>query len=361
MATAVRSFSKINLGLRIGPVRADGFHGLRTMYQTLALHDIVTVSAAKSNQTRISIASNHPGVPTDDRNTAWRIVAEALTGLGILATVNIHIQKELPVQGGMGAGSANAAAALLALERELGIALAPSDRLILAASIGSDVPLFLVGGTSIGLDRGQEVIPYPDLPRTPCVIAVPTTGVSTPAAFREWDRIAAEAERSTFSAPDSLTQLSGSDRLEELGRIYASVFSPTGDASIGATGVSWAGSDKSNAEQAGDLAGNALLALVRTGIENDFEEVVFRLNPPLRAIKQALLGHENGSLSAAQAIDSKSSAIFAGLSGSGSALFGLYHSVADAEAARQRVEAQGVRAIVTSTLPRSEYWKTMFL
>src|SRR5882724_6196217 len=125
MATAVRSFSKINLGLRIGPARADGFHGLRTMYQTLALHDIVTVSARGSSQTSISITSNHPAVPTDDRNTTWRIVTGALSRLGISATVNIHIQKELPIQVGMGAGSANAAAALLALERELGTALSP--------------------------------------------------------------------------------------------------------------------------------------------------------------------------------------------------------------------------------------------
>jgi len=97
------------------------------------------------------------------------------------------------------------------------------------------------------------------------------------------------------------------------------------------------------------------------GLKTTSKRSSFGLNPPLRAIKQALLGNENGSLSAAQAIDSKSSAIFAGLSGSGSAIFGLYHSVADAEAAKQRVEALGVRAIVTSTLPRSEYWQTMFL
>src|SRR5665213_651950 len=129
MATRVRSYSKINLGLAIGPVRADGFHGLATLYQTLALHDVVTVEARRRQGTGhrdqgtgktqrtatgeqgtggsnrasvISLTSNHSGVPTDERNTAWKMVALALERLGISADVKIHIQKDLPVQGGMG-------------------------------------------------------------------------------------------------------------------------------------------------------------------------------------------------------------------------------------------------------------------
>src|SRR6185437_2055997 len=121
MATRVRSYCKINLGLAIGPPRPDGFHGLTTLYQTLALHDVVTVEARPAVEARISLTSNHPGVPTDERNTAWKMVARALERLGIAAEVKIHIQKDLPVQGGMGAGSANAAAALIGLERELGL------------------------------------------------------------------------------------------------------------------------------------------------------------------------------------------------------------------------------------------------
>ena len=119
MSTRVRSYCKINLGLTIGPPRPDGFHALTTMYQTLALHDIVTVSAKSAENTSILLTSNHPGVPTDEKNTAWKMVAGALEGLGIAAAVEIHIQKSLPVQGGLGAGSANAAAALIGLEHEL--------------------------------------------------------------------------------------------------------------------------------------------------------------------------------------------------------------------------------------------------
>ncbi len=194
MATRVRSYSKINLGLAIGPVRPDGFHGLTTLYQTLDLHDLVTVTArrlAPGVETRITLTTNHPFVPRDARNTAWRMVERCLEQLGVAAEVAIHIEKRLPVQGGMGAGSANAAAALLGLERELGVALPGVERLKLAAEIGSDVPLFLLGGAVLGLGRGEQVVPMPDFPRTWCVVAVPQVGVSTPAAFKAWDELVA--------------------------------------------------------------------------------------------------------------------------------------------------------------------------
>ena len=98
----------------------------------------------------------------------------------------------------------------------------------------------------------------------------------------------------------------------------------------------------------GDLAENPLLALVRTGIENDFEEVVFSQHPSLRSTKRDLLG------------SSGEGALYAALSGSGSALFGLYKSQADARAAQYRVQQNGTRAILTETLSRREYWDTMF-
>src|ERR1700712_4653717 len=132
MATRVRSYSKINLGLGIGPGRADGVHGLLTLYQTLALCDFFTVTARRAVDTKISITTNHPFVPRDGRNTAWKMVEKCLVRLGISARVEIHIEKRLPVQGGLGAGSANAAAALIGLERELGVALDGVSRLQVA-------------------------------------------------------------------------------------------------------------------------------------------------------------------------------------------------------------------------------------
>ena len=276
MATRVRSYSKINLGLAIGAVRADGFHGLTTLYQTLALHDLVTVEArlapgsrfevrgsredgerADAGQSRIALTTNHPGVPTDARNTAWKMVELALARVGVSAEVNVHIQKELPVQGGLGAGSANAAAALIGLQRELGLMV--QDRLEMAAEVGSDVPLFLVGGAVLGTGRGEQVAAMPDLPVTWCVVAVPEVGVSTPRAFQEWD----EGQGSRFEVRGSredalggrLTSPAQPDRLKELSHVYASVFGvrPAAEQASDTSGIvrSRQGSSSSETKQGG--------------------------------------------------------------------------------------------------------------
>jgi 4-diphosphocytidyl-2-C-methyl-D-erythritol kinase len=107
------------------------------------------------------------------------------------------------------------------------------------------------------------------------------------------------------------------------------------------------------------LAENTLLALVRTGIENDFESVVFPQYPFLREIKRLLMGTPAG-VSTGTTENSSGNALVAGLSGSGSALFGLYRTEADARTAQQRVQATGCKAILTETLPRQEYWRRMF-
>ena len=378
MATRVCSYSKINLGLAIGPVRPDGFHGLTTLYQTLALHDVVTVEAqllliadASPEQSRISLTTNHPGVPTDGRNTAWKMVELALIRMGVAAEVKINIKKELPVQGGLGAGSANAAAALIGLERELGFSLSELARMEVAAEVGSDVPLFLLGGAVLGTGRGERVCEMPDLPATPCVIAVPEVGVSTPRAFRDWDELYA----ANASHPDGgLTSLAVPDRLEQLSHVYASVFGPqTSDTS----GIVRNRQDSFSSEtkqggleepsftsgQGGvqnGLAGNTLLALVRTGIGNDFEQVVFPQYPLLREIKRLLMGTPADGLREGRPDDLRGNALYAALSGSGSALFGLYGCESDARAAQQRVQSSGCKAILTETLPRAEYWGRMF-
>jgi len=357
MATTVRSFSKINLGLAIGPVRPDGFHALATWYQTLEAHDLLTVEARLAAETRITLTSNDARVPVDGTNTAWKMVERALgAGSGVRAEVHIHIEKRLPVQGGIGAGSANAVAALVGLERELaraGVAALPeADRLRIAAQVGSDVPLFLVGGAVLGVGRGEEVSPLPDFAPMECVLALPEIGVSTPQAYRDWDasRSSELRARGAGERDRGLTGSDGSDRLAMLSRALASAFGPRPpeemSAGVGAhsSGVSALG---------GGLAGNPeihpLLALVRTGIENDFEEVVFRQYPSLGNIKRILAGSG----------EPEEAAVYAALSGSGSALFGLYWSGEAAAAAEARLSEAGVRSLRTMTLPREEYWRTM--
>jgi 4-diphosphocytidyl-2-C-methyl-D-erythritol kinase len=350
MSISVRSYSKINLGLAVGPARKDGFHGLATVYQTLALHDVVSVTARAAAATQIRLTSNHPGVPTTksgtaERNTAWKMVAGVLKRLGMTAEVDVHIEKRLPVQGGMGAGSANAVAALVGLERELRVALPEPERMKLAASVGSDVPLFLVGGTVLGLGRGEEVSPLeeagPNGGVLQCVVAVPGAGVSTALAFRDLDLKMRQAEER------SLTSGASVDKLEKLSYAVAAVW-PERDR----VGVEAGPSGITRPEQSkgiqGDLAENPLLALVRTGIENDFEEVVFSQHPSLRSTKRDLLG------------SSGDGAVYAALSGSGSALFALYESKVAAIQAQRRVQNHGTRAILTETLPRQRYWHEMF-
>jgi len=360
MPTTVRSHAKINLGLGIGAPRPDGFHALTTVYQTLEVHDLVTVTARPAGMSAIRLTSNDGRVPTDGRNTAWKMVELALKALGISAEVEIHIEKRLPVQGGLGAGSANAVAALVALEAELGIrsdrgSLPPYEQktlvgwgtrrgsggrwLEMAAEVGSDVPLFLIGGAVLGVDRGQEVYPLPDFEPVWCVVATPAVGVSTPQAFRDWDALCAS---------EGLTATASADKLKMLSRAYAMAFAgaiPGGGREDGSSGVLSMGED---------LAGPQESALVRTGIsrwiQNDFERVVFSQHPSLREIKRLLA-----------ASGSPEAAIHASLSGSGSALFGLYLTRGDAEAAQNRVKAAGVESVLTRTLPRADYWGNMLV
>ena len=345
MPTAVRSHAKINLGLGIGAPRSDGFHALTTVYQTLELHDIVTVSAQPAPASTIQLRSNDSRVPTDNRNTAWKMIELALGAIGRTAQVEIDIDKRLPVQGGLGAGSANAVAALIGLEAELGISdpAWPARRLAIAAEVGSDVPLFLIGGTILGVDRGQQVFPLPDIEPVWCVVALPPVGVSTPQAFRDWD---------AQCAVDGLTEASSADKLNELSRAYASAFAgaiPRVRQRAGSSGV--LPKHQHNGE---DLAGPQESALVRTGItswiQNDFERVVFRQHPSLAEIKRLLV-----------ASGTPEAALHASLSGSGSALFGLYATRGDAEAAQTRVRAAGTESQLTRTLPRRAYWDEMLL
>ncbi|MGB0063137.1 MAG: 4-(cytidine 5'-diphospho)-2-C-methyl-D-erythritol kinase [Terracidiphilus sp.] len=359
MPTSVRSHAKINLGLYLGAPRADGFHSLVTAYQTLEVHDIVTVSANLSDKTTLRLTCNHPRVPTDERNTAWRMLFLALDEIGVKASVDVHIEKRLPVQGGLGAGSGNAVAAWVGLSWELKQTgeescegkILPMSEWTWAQKIGSDVPLFLLGGLVLGQDRGQQVSPLPDFEPTWCVVVVPEVGVSTPQAFGDWDALCAK---------EGLTPEASTDRLNKLSRAYAATFSDDveGKRKAGSSGVFSAGEDLAGPQESthGSIYESGL---VRTGItswiENDFERVVFPQHHSLAEIKRLLA-----------APGTPEAALYAALSGSGSALFGLYQTRGDAEAAQDRIEimsqALNVRnTVLTRTLPRKEYWEQMIV
>jgi len=353
MSVTVRSFAKINLGLGIGVLRADGFHELRTVYQTIALHDVIRVSVGR--RSGIEICCEDSRVPKDESNTCYRIVERAMVALKAHGRVVIEIEKRLPVQGGLGGASANAVATLLALERALKKQLPAPERLRIAAEVGSDLPLFLIGGTVLGVGRGEEVYPVPDLPKVPCVVATPEIGVSTPKAFADWDLLVAsepQGLKPDFSAhpkgtaeavpfPAKLTLHPASDRMGEFGRVLSA----------------WLGSHSQGKHKSGrTLSGvpvskgrgraeTPLLDLVRTGIENDFEQVVFPKYPELREVKSVLV---------------RAGAVYASLSGSGSATYGLFASREAAEKAAARLRKDGVPATATTTLTRPQYWKKIF-
>jgi 4-diphosphocytidyl-2-C-methyl-D-erythritol kinase len=345
MTVAVRSFAKINFGLYIGAARADGFHRLRTIYQTIALHDVIRLSVGRGSG--IEIRCDDARVPLDSSNTCYRTAELVLRELGAKSRVIIEIDKRLPVQGGMGAASSNAVATMIALERALKKKLSPVARLKIAAEVGSDLPLFLVGGTVLGVGRGEEVYPMPDLPGLPIVIVTPELGVSTPRAFADWDALVESGadirhhtNKTATSYPshiraERLTHSEPSDRLFEVSCLLSSWL----------TDSNFSGSPNTGAPaKGGSRAGKLLSDLVRTGIENDFEKVVFPQYPELRDIKGAL---------------ERAGAKYSSLSGSGSTLYGLFRSRAHAVRAASRLQKQGVKAVATSTLTRSRYWKQL--
>jgi 4-diphosphocytidyl-2-C-methyl-D-erythritol kinase len=340
MTVTVRSFAKINIGLCIGAPRADGFHDLRTVYQTIGLHDRIRVGVRRGSG--IEIRCEDPRVPTDQSNTCYRIAERTMAAMKARGKILIEIEKCLPVQGGLGGASSNAIATLLALERVFQRHLAGEEQVRIAAEVGSDLPLFLIGGTVLGVGRGEEVYPLPDLPSIPCVIATPEIGVSTPRAFRDWDASrGASASSPALSSPleaeptandPELTPSSHSDRMNGFSRRLSSWLSGLpGKTGKPVTGVPAGGRGR---------AESPLLDLVRTGIENDFEQVVFPEHPELREVKRVL---------------ERSGAIYASLSGSGSALYGLFPTRKAAELTAARLRKKGIPAQATATMTRQQY------
>jgi 4-diphosphocytidyl-2-C-methyl-D-erythritol kinase len=408
MTVLVRSFAKINLGLGIGTARRDGYHELLTVYQTIALHDLIRVSVGRGSGIEIRCADLR--VPKDESNTCYRIVEMAMAAMNGRGRVTIDIEKRLPVQGGMGGASSNAVAALLGLERVLKKTLPAEKRLRIAAEVGSDLPLFLVGGTVLGVGRGEQVYPLEDFAETACVVVTPEVGVSTPKAFAEWDRRMAELQglkpissldgdaalkRRSSTVADGSTVDNGASvdngatvdsgianraelrsawtgksarphmssvELRPAGQPGAAVPTQTipiqysaakltmGGASdrmnlLGRGFSAWLSESYSGAPFRRGRAENPLLELVRAGIKNDFEEVVFPEYPELSEVKCAL---------------ERAGAKYASLSGSGSTLYGLFASKKAAGAAATKLRGQGWAALATVTMTRRKYWRRIF-
>ena len=283
----VRAYAKVNLDLRVLGTRPDGYHELRTVFQSIALHDSLLCVSRPGD---FALQCRTPGIPLDESNLVWKsatLLWSALDRPGQPRDIAITIKKRVPLQAGLGGGSADAAAALHALARLWGNAPLTLIRDV-ASMIGADVPYFLSGGTALGLGRGEEIYPLVDLPTHWVVIVRPPYGISTAEAYAWYDEDRAAGLREPRE-PQMLP-------------------------------VPW----PTRAAQ----------------MINDLEPPVVRRHPEIGGLKSQL--RELGAVAAA-------------MSGSGSAVFGLFRNQAAAKRAIRPLSKGGVRAELTRTLSRAEH------
>ena len=281
----IRAHAKINLTLRVGALQADGFHPLQTVFQSLGLHDTLEITVRPGP---FELTCSDPGVPVDDRNLvtrAARALWSALDREGEPRGVAVHLTKHIPMQAGLGGGSSDAASALSALARLWRRREPRVDLAAIAARLGADVPYFLLGGTALGLSRGEELYPLEDLPARFVVLALPAFGVATADAYRWFD----EGGPWPFGAPRG----------------------------VGKAIAAW---------------GGCPLAVV-----NDLEAPVARRHPEIAAARRAI---ETAGAEAAA------------MTGSGSAVFGLFAGEAAARRAAGAVAEAGFVALFTRTVDR---------
>ena len=180
----LRAFAKINLGLKLLGKRPDGYHEIRTIYQTIALHDRLEIWLDKAGE-GIRLECDNPQIPVGSENLVYRACELWRRATRFRGGVRARLEKMIPAGSGLGGGSSDAAAVLEGLERLTGEKLPPRRRLSLAAQLGSDVPLFLLGGRVLGCGHGEEVYPLPDLPPRKCLVVFPGFPISTAQAYRE--------------------------------------------------------------------------------------------------------------------------------------------------------------------------------
>ncbi|MGH9697121.1 MAG: 4-(cytidine 5'-diphospho)-2-C-methyl-D-erythritol kinase, partial [Bryobacteraceae bacterium] len=279
------AFAKLNLDLRVLHKRPDGYHEIRTVFQTISLRETLGIEFRRAQRTELILDSSID----IENNIVLRAARAVLDHLGMTAWVRLFLRKRIPMGAGLGGGSSDAAAVLLALPALAGKPV-PQDQLHrLAAALGSDVPFFLYGGTALGLGRGTELYPLPDLGALPALVVASGVHVSTADAYRSLERGV-----QTPGRPNVTDSLTSHDALPILGEFQA---------------IAW---------------GLHRAALGRLHLKNDFEKAVFSVHPELASLSRKL---------------KRSGAKPALMTGSGSALFGIFATVAEAKAAAGRFPA----------------------
>ncbi|WP_019066608.1 4-(cytidine 5'-diphospho)-2-C-methyl-D-erythritol kinase [Streptomyces hokutonensis] len=189
MSVTVRVPAKVNVQLAVGAARPDGFHDLANVFLAVGLYDEVTVTPA--DELRVTCSGPDAAqVPLDRTNLAARAAVALAERYGRSEAVHIHIAKDIPVAGGMAGGSADGAGALVACDALWGTGASRAELLDICAELGSDVPFSLVGGAALGVGRGEKLTPLETGGTFHWVFAMAGRGLSTPAVFREFDRLA---------------------------------------------------------------------------------------------------------------------------------------------------------------------------
>jgi 4-diphosphocytidyl-2-C-methyl-D-erythritol kinase len=280
------SFAKINWTLRVPGKRPDGYHEVVTLMQSVSLCDELTFEVRDDNE--VSLTCNDPSIPTDNSN----LVVRAARALSDRHGATIRLFKKIPAKGGLGGGSSNAAVTLLALNRLWRTGLSDTDLRRIGSGLGADVPFFFSGGTVVAHGIGTDLDEVSDFPKRHLIIVTPNASVSTATAY-------AALNAPSLTTPNSVSILSSS---------FTEPFS--GDSSL------WP-------------------------LHNDFEGVIFELEPEIRRAKSALF--DSGARAAL-------------LAGSGSSVFGIFDDEAARDQALKNVRREaGWRLFACHTLSRSEY------
>jgi 4-diphosphocytidyl-2-C-methyl-D-erythritol kinase len=293
----VRAFAKINRSLEVLGVRPDGFHELRTVFQSIALHDTLAIRAVPG---ALELTCDDPACPADRGNLIWRAAEQVWKAAGRRGAprgVSIELTKRIPVQAGLGGGSSDAAAALRAFGRLWRVN--PDRVRDIGSALGADVPYFFEGGTALGLDRGDLLFPLVDAPRAWVVLVIPPFGVSTKEAFAWWDR-------------------------DRAGRPQANA------GRSAAAPPSLASPSQASAREA--------FALEKRRPTNDLQAVVAKRHPAIGRLVRAL---------------ERAGASHAAMTGAGSAVFGFFSTRTGAQRGASLVSTRGSRTIITRTVDRA--------
>ncbi len=179
--TELYSFAKINLGLEIIKKRADGFHELKTVFQTISLHD--TLKVRENKKGKIVLTGDDKSVPWDEQNTIYRISELIYKNFNIKKGLDIYVKKKIPAGAGLGGGSSNAATVLIHLVERFGLKTSLKEMIEISKSVGADIPFFLIGGTVLGEGIGDKLTLLREFPEKKIALVFPGIFVSTGAVY----------------------------------------------------------------------------------------------------------------------------------------------------------------------------------